>query len=80
MSARTESSDGQPDNAERALAVAARFRGAIDVLYVGPESDHAAIAFMRRLAGAAGGDVQMHDMRQISISGQLQTRIAGLLR
>ena len=73
-------SDGQPDNAERALAVAARFRGAIDVLYVGPESDHAAIAFMRRLAGAAGGDVQMHDMGKIGSARQLQTRISGLLR
>lgn len=73
-------SDGQPDNAERALAVAGRFRGAIDVLYVGAESDHAAIAFMRRLATAAGGDVQMHDIGKGATALQLQTRISGLLR
>ena len=73
-------SDGQPDNAERALAVARRFRGAIDVLYVGPDSDSAAIAFMRRLAAAAGGDVQTHDISKISGTLQLQTRISKLLR
>lgn len=50
------------------------------MLYVGPESDHAAIAFMRRLAAAAGGDVQVHDMGKIGSVRQLQTRIAGLLR
>lgn len=72
-------SDGQPDNADRALAVARRFRGAIDVLYVGPDSDSAAIAFMRRLAAEAGGDVQMHDIGKISSPRQLQSSITKLL-
>jgi len=55
-------SDGQPDRPEEALALARTFRGAIDVLYVGPDSDAAAMAFMRRLADAAGGRVETSDI------------------
>jgi len=72
-------SDGHPDNPAAALAVAQTFRGAIDVLYVGPESDHAAIDFMRKLAAAAGGDTLRHDIGALGNARLLQTKIAGLL-
>jgi Mg-chelatase subunit ChlD len=73
-------SDGQPDNAPAALAEAAKFRGVIDVLYVGPETDAAAIAFMRKLAQATNGDVRIHDIAKLGNSQELLTHIAGLLR
>lgn len=73
-------SDGQPDNEKAALDAARQFRGVIDVLYIGPESDHAAINFMKRLAAAAGGDVRTHDVARLGNSQQLLGHIAGLLR
>ena len=73
-------SDGQPDHAEAALRAARQFRGAIDVLYVGPESDTAAIQFMRQLARLGGGDVRMHDVAKLGNAQQLLRHIAGLLR
>ena len=73
-------SDGQPDNAKDALDVARTFRGAIDVLYIGPESDAKAIAFMRQLAAAAGGEVRVHDLAKLGNTRQLIGHIAGLLR
>lgn len=72
-------SDGQPDNAAAALAAARKFRGAIDVLYIGPESDAAALAFMRALAKAGNGDVRVHDIARLGNSQQLLGHIAGLL-
>jgi hypothetical protein len=73
-------SDGQPDNAGAALESARQFRGAIDVLYVGPESDTAAIQFMRQLARIGGGDVRVHDVAKLGNAQQLLGHIAGLLR
>ncbi len=73
-------SDGQPDNKSAALAVARQFRGAIDVLYIGPETDGAAIEFMKRLAAAAGGDVRTHDVARLGSAQQLLGHIAGLLK
>ncbi len=73
-------SDGQPDNASAALAAARQFRGVIDVLYIGPESDRAAIEFMKRLAAAAGGDVRTHDVARLGNAQQLLGHIAGLLK
>ncbi|AYL28539.1 TPA: vWA domain-containing protein [Pseudomonas aeruginosa] len=72
-------SDGQPDNAKSALEVAAQFRGVIDVLYVGPETDRAAMGFMRRLAAAAGGDMVSNDISSQAGAQRLLTCIAGLL-
>lgn len=75
-------SDGQPDNEAAALAVARTFRGVIDVLYIGPETDDAASAFMRRLAAAADGQVRTHDVARLG-AGQAQQligHIAGLLK
>lgn len=55
-------SDGQPDDEGRALAAAALLTGTIDVLYVGPDADAAAIAFMARLARAGSGAMHKHDL------------------
>lgn len=47
-------SDGEPNSESGALAVAATFRGAIDTVYVGPESGSGS-DFLRRLAAANHG-------------------------
>lgn len=47
-------SDGHPDDAASALAVAQSFRSRIDIVYVGPDSGGGA-EFLRRLSKAAGG-------------------------
>lgn len=47
-------SDGEPDNAEDALAVARTFTSRIDTVYVGPEGGRGA-EFLRQLAAASGG-------------------------
>lgn len=73
-------SDGQPDNESAALTVARQFCGVIDVLYIGPETDRAAIDFMKRLAAAAGGDVRTHDVARLGNAQQLLGHIAGLLK
>lgn len=72
-------SDGQPDRPDEALAIARRFRGVIDVLYVGPDSDVTAIAFMRRLAEATDGRVTLNDVTREDGARLLASRIAGLL-
>lgn len=72
-------SDGQPDHAAAALAVARAFRGAIDVLYIGPEDDLGAIEFMRVLAAAGGGDVTINDVGTAAGAQRLLGCIAGLL-
>lgn len=72
-------SDGEPDSESDALAVARQFRGAIDVLYIGLESNTHAIDFMRRLAAASGGTVTINDVATPAGVRMLQQRIAGLL-
>lgn len=47
-------SDGEPDSEQDALAEAARIRGRIDTIYVGPEMGSGR-EFLARLAGASGG-------------------------
>lgn len=48
-------SDGEPDNEQAALTVASTFAGVVDVLYIGPDANAAAMAFLRRLAQAGHG-------------------------
>ncbi|RPE74666.1 vWA domain-containing protein [Vulcaniibacterium tengchongense] len=72
-------SDGEPDNEAAALASARKFRGAIDVLYIGPESNTRAIAFMRKLAASAGGDLMVNDIATPAGVRLLTQRIAGFL-
>ncbi|MES2879168.1 MAG: vWA domain-containing protein [Pseudomonadota bacterium] len=73
-------SDGRPDRPDLALKEAAKFRGVIDALYIGPESDTEAIAFMRRLAAAAGGRAQINDLAKLGGPATLLSSIAGLLQ
>ena len=72
-------SDGEPDNAAAALEAAGKFRGAIDVLYIGPEANAAAIAFMRRLAARGGGGMSLHDVARIGSTQKLLGQITELL-
>lgn len=58
-------SDGQPDDADAALTEAAKLRGLVNVVYCGPDDDHEAIAFMRRLAAQGGGRCYVHDLRHV---------------
>lgn len=55
-------SDGRPDSQDAALAAATQLSGVIDVIYVGPDDDSDAIAFMHRLARAGCGRVLVHDI------------------
>lgn len=57
-------SDGQPDNRAAALEAARELPGLIDVLFVGPDSDKDAIAFMRQLASIGGGRVVVRDIKR----------------
>lgn len=56
-------SDGQPDDAARALRAAEALPGVIHTLYVGPDSDRAAMDFMARLARLGTGRAQSADLR-----------------
>jgi hypothetical protein len=57
-------SDGLPDSETEALAAAERLSGIVDVIFCGPDSDTAALAFMRRLARAGAGNVVSGDFRR----------------
>ena len=48
-------SDGEPDDAQAALEVAATYKGRIDVVYVGPEDRPTGREFLTRLAQSKGG-------------------------
>lgn len=56
-------SDGHPDNEAAALAIAEAMDARIDVIYCGPETDRAGLAFMRRLA-RGGGAAHRHSFDQ----------------
>lgn len=47
--------DGYPDNRETALKVARTYQNRIDTIYVGPETDASAKAFMQELASVKQG-------------------------
>lgn len=67
-------SDGTPDDADAAIAVAASMICVIDVIYVGPDHDAEAYRFLRRLADVGGGGLRRHDL------GGDQRRIETALR
>jgi len=56
-------SDGHPDDEEKARSAAQAFPGVIDVLYIGPDSDKGAIAFLSALAKGHGGRYRACDVR-----------------
>ena len=57
-------SDGEPNDANAALAEAKRYQNRIDVLYVGPEQMPAGREFLMRLAHASGGQAVTADRAQ----------------
>ncbi len=58
-------SDGEPDSAQAALAVAATYQARIDTIFVGPENDwHGGQAFLQQLAAASGGQHMTADRVQ----------------
>lgn len=72
-------SDGQPTVPARALEIAERLPGRIDVLFCGDERDAEAIAFMRALARAGSGRVVVHrwaTQDRISIAGTMRLLLA----
>ena len=66
-------SDGYPDDADRALSLARQFDSAIHAIFIGPESDTAGAAFMRKLAKVAGGQSSVNKVPELA------ARVAGLL-
>jgi hypothetical protein len=61
-------SDGQPDDENAALRAASALKVRIDALYIGPDTDAAAINFMRRLAmaGSRPGQSITHDLTRVN--------------
>lgn len=72
-------SDGQPQNPGESLKLARTFRGVINTLYIGPESDAAAIEYMRTLSKQADGATAVNDISAAAGVRQLEHKIAGLL-
>jgi hypothetical protein len=70
-------SDGRPDDAAAALAAVDALTGVVDVLYVGPDDDRTALAFMQQLARRTGGKVVVNDLRREP--ARLTTHLRGLL-
>jgi len=57
-------SDGVPDDAQEALAIAATFHARIDTVFVGPETHPTGRAFLQQLATAKGGQSVTADRAQ----------------
>lgn len=70
-------SDGRPDDEEGALAAADQIPGMIDVLYVGDDDNTEAIAFMKSLAMAGGGECVCNDIAKTRLA--LAAPISALL-
>lgn len=71
-------SDGQPDSEQLALSAADLLTGKIDILYVGPDNDHQALAFMYKLAARTGGTIMTNDI--MKEKKQLTSKIKALLQ
>lgn len=61
--------DGHPDDADAALAVARQLSGRIDVLFIGPTSDHVGQEFCRRLARIGVGTMRTFDLMALGRGG-----------
>jgi hypothetical protein len=68
-------SDGEPDNEDKALALAKKFKSQIETIYIGPEVG-AGRDFLRRLAEAAGGRGVSQSVQDL---GNLSKVVRGLL-
>lgn len=62
-------SDGEPDSASNALAVAKTYRNKIDTIYVGPEDRPTGREFLMKLAKASGGQTITADRAKELKSG-----------
>jgi hypothetical protein len=62
-------SDGQPDNQEKTLSIAAGYQNRIDTIYVGPEDHPLGRDFLQRLAKASGGQTITADRAKELKSG-----------
>jgi hypothetical protein len=69
-------SDGRPDDEQKALDAAERLTGRIDVIYVGPDDDTQAIAFMNKLARVGCGRVIVEDV----VKNAARPRLTGAMR
>ena len=69
-------SDGQPEDAPRALAAAADYKNRIDTIFVGPEEDAAGgQRFLAQLAKASGGQAVTAD-RVLELATKVQQLLA----
>jgi len=62
-------SDGEPDDENEALRVAATYQDTIHVIFVGPEDDPRGREFLRKLAAKAGGQTLTADRAQELAAG-----------
>ncbi len=69
-------SDGDPDDREAALKIAATYQNRIDVIYVGPESMPAGRDFLAQLAKVSGGQAITADRAQ-ELSKSVQFLLTG---
>jgi hypothetical protein len=58
-------SDGEPDDEQAALTAARNLPGVIDVLYVGPDDNARAKAFLMSLARAGGGRYEWREIWRV---------------
>lgn len=72
-------SDGQPNQPDVALREAEDLPGIINVIYCGPESDTAAIEFMRKLARVGCGRVVVHAWQAVPGNPSLADNVRLLL-
>lgn len=69
-------SDGEPNNENETLEVAKTFQGAIECVYVGPESDYGGRAFLRKLSEAVGSHFTVAD-RVMELAERVETLMLG---
>lgn len=70
-------SDGCPDEPEKALAEAAKYKAHISTVFVGPEGDHeGGRAFLQKLATASGGQAVTAD-RAKELASKTATLLLG---
>ncbi len=67
-------SDGEPNEPEKALQVASKYKNKIDCIFVGPEDRPAGRDFLRQLAAASGGKTVTADK-----AAQLSSAVQQLL-
>jgi Mg-chelatase subunit ChlD len=67
-------SDGEPNDEDKTLTAARKYKNKIDTIYVGPEEDRAGQRFLEKLAKASGGQA----IKDFKVNA-LETNIRALL-